>query len=61
MEVATPRFVKLGELRKIYRSWMHTSEWTYACQYFFLVRLAAKFHEGKIILKNSKAQEEHIP
>jgi hypothetical protein len=35
MEVATPRFVKLGELRKIYRSWMHTSEWTYACQYFF--------------------------
>jgi hypothetical protein len=27
----------------------------------FLVRLAAKFHEGKIILKDSKAQEEHIP
>jgi hypothetical protein len=32
-----------------------------ACQYFFWVRLAAKFCEGKIILKNSKAQEEHIP
>jgi hypothetical protein len=28
---------------------------------FFLVRLAAKFREGKIILKNSKAEEEHIP
>jgi hypothetical protein len=27
----------------------------------FLVSLAAKFCEGKIILKNSKAQEEHIP
>jgi hypothetical protein len=27
----------------------------------FFVRLAAKFREGKIILKNSKAQEKHIP
>jgi hypothetical protein len=27
----------------------------------FWVRLVAKFHEGKIILKNSKAQEEIIP
>jgi hypothetical protein len=25
------------------------------------VRLAANFHEGKIILKKIKAQEEHIP
>jgi hypothetical protein len=33
---------------------MHTNK-------FFWVRLAAKFCEGKIILKNSKAQEEHIP
>jgi hypothetical protein len=32
MEVATPRFMKLGELRKIYRRWIHTLEWTYACQ-----------------------------
>jgi hypothetical protein len=35
MEVATPRFIKLGELQKIYRWWMHTLEWTYARQYFF--------------------------
>jgi hypothetical protein len=32
MEVATPRFMKLEELWKIYRRWMHTPEWTYACQ-----------------------------
>jgi hypothetical protein len=60
MEVATQRFMKLGELWKIYRLWMHTPGWTYAHQIFF-VRLVAKFYEGKIILKNSKAQEEHIP
>jgi hypothetical protein len=60
MEVATPRFIKLGELQKIYWWWMHTLEWTYARQYFFRVRLVAKFCEGKIILKNSKAQK-HIP
>jgi hypothetical protein len=35
MEVATPRFMKLGESRKIYRRWMYTPEWTYAQQYFF--------------------------
>jgi hypothetical protein len=28
---------------------------------FFGVRLAAKFCEGKIILKNSKAQQKHFP
>jgi hypothetical protein len=61
MEVATPRFMKLEDLQKIYQQWMHTSKWTYACQYFFGVRLAAKCCERKIILKNSKAQEEHIP
>jgi hypothetical protein len=38
---------------------MHTPEWH--ANNFFWVRVAAKFHEGKIILKNSKAQEEHIP
>jgi hypothetical protein len=32
MEVATPRFIKLGELRKIYWRWVHTLEWTYARQ-----------------------------
>jgi hypothetical protein len=32
MEVATPRFMKLGELQKIYRWWMHTLEWTHARQ-----------------------------
>jgi hypothetical protein len=32
MEAATPRFMILGELRNIYRRWMHTSEWTYARQ-----------------------------
>jgi hypothetical protein len=30
MEVTKPRFMKLGELRKIYRRWMHTPEWAYA-------------------------------
>jgi hypothetical protein len=30
MEVATPRFMKLRELWKIYRWWMYTPEWTYA-------------------------------
>jgi hypothetical protein len=30
MEVATPRFMKLKELWKIYRWWMYTPEWTYA-------------------------------
>jgi hypothetical protein len=34
MEVATQRFMKLGELRKIYQWWMHTPKWTYACQFF---------------------------
>jgi hypothetical protein len=48
LEVATPRFVKLGELWKIYRRWIYTSEWTYARQQrSFWVRLEAKFHEGK--------------
>jgi hypothetical protein len=61
IEVATPRFMKLGELQKNYWRWMHTPEWTYARQKNVWVRLAAKFHVGKIILKNSKAQEEHIP
>jgi hypothetical protein len=32
MEVATLRFMKLGELWKNYRWWMHTPEWTYARQ-----------------------------
>jgi hypothetical protein len=32
MEVATPRFMKLGELWKIYCRWMHTLEWAYARQ-----------------------------
>ena len=34
MEVATPRFMKLEELQKIYQRWMHTPKWTYACQFF---------------------------
>jgi hypothetical protein len=32
MEVATPKFMKSGELQKIYRRWMYTLEWTYARQ-----------------------------
>jgi hypothetical protein len=34
---------------------MHTNKFS------FSVRLSGKFCEGKIILKKSKAQEEHIP
>jgi hypothetical protein len=56
MEVATPRFMKLGELRKNYRRWMHTWNGLMHGNKKNWVRLAAKFHEGKIILKNSKAQ-----
>jgi hypothetical protein len=47
--------IKCGELW-IYWWWTHIPEWTYACQYF-LVRLATRFHEGKIDFKrfqNSK-------
>jgi hypothetical protein len=34
MEVAISRFIKLGELQKIYRWWMHNIEWTYARHFF---------------------------
>jgi hypothetical protein len=43
IEVATSRFMKLRELRKIYWRWMHTLEWTYTRQQFsFLGEASSK-------------------
>jgi hypothetical protein len=60
MEVSTPRFMKLGEFGGGCIPWNGLTQ-ANNFLFFVWVRLVAKFHEEKIILKNSKAQEEHIP
>jgi hypothetical protein len=62
IEVATSRFMKLRELRKIYWRWMHTLEWTYTRQQFsFLGEASSKILRRKYHIEKFKISRRTHP